>query len=77
MYVSTLSLSLGTPEEGIRSHLQVVVSHLAVVGNWTQDLWKSIQQRETTKPSLQPPGMIFILACLFSEFCLLSVLKLC
>ena len=43
MYVSTLSLSSDTPEEGIRSPLQMVVSHSVVAGNWTQDLWKSSQ----------------------------------
>jgi hypothetical protein len=33
MYVSTLSLSSDTPEEGIGSRLQMVVSHHVVVGN--------------------------------------------
>jgi hypothetical protein len=41
MYVSTLLLFLDTPEEGIASPLQMVVSHQVVAGNWTQDLWKS------------------------------------
>jgi hypothetical protein len=38
MYVSTLSLSSDTPEEGIGFPLQMVVSHHVVAGNWTQDL---------------------------------------
>jgi hypothetical protein len=43
MYVSTLLLSSDTPEEGIGSPLQMVVSHHVVAGNRTQDLWKSSQ----------------------------------
>jgi hypothetical protein len=43
MYMSTLSFSSDTPEEGIGSHLQMVVSHHMVAGNWTLDLWKSKQ----------------------------------
>jgi hypothetical protein len=39
MYVSTLLLSLDTPEEGS----QMVMSHHMVAGNWTQDLWKNSQ----------------------------------
>jgi hypothetical protein len=33
MYVSTVSLSSDTPEEGIGSPLQMVVSHHVVIGN--------------------------------------------
>jgi hypothetical protein len=33
VYMSTLSLSLDTPEEGIGSPLQMVVSHHVVAGN--------------------------------------------
>jgi hypothetical protein len=42
MYVSILSLSSDTPEEGITSYY-MVVSHHVFAGNWTQDLWKSNQ----------------------------------
>jgi hypothetical protein len=43
MYMITLSLSPDTPEEGIGSLLQMVVSHHVVAGIRTQDLWKSSQ----------------------------------
>jgi hypothetical protein len=37
MYVSTLSISLDTPEEIIGSQIQMAVSHYVLAGNWTQD----------------------------------------
>ena len=55
MYMGTLLLSSDTPEEGIWSPLQIVVSHYVVAGNWTQDLFKSSQCFLTTEPSLQLP----------------------
>jgi hypothetical protein len=43
MYVSTLSLSSDTPEEGIGLPLQMILHHHVVAGNWTRDLCKNSQ----------------------------------
>jgi hypothetical protein len=43
IYVGTLSLSSDTVESGIRSPLQMVMSHHVVAANWTQILWESSQ----------------------------------
>jgi hypothetical protein len=41
IYMSTPYMASDTPEEGIITPLQMVVSHHVVSGNWTQGLWNS------------------------------------
>jgi hypothetical protein len=57
MYLSTLSLSSDTPEEGIRSHYRWVVSHHVVTRNWTQ---KEQPVLLTIDPSLQPKSFFLV-----------------
>jgi hypothetical protein len=59
IYVSTLSLSSDTPEEGIRSHYRWV-SHHVVAGTWTQDVLKAQSVLLTAEPSLQSRQIHFL-----------------
>jgi hypothetical protein len=63
MYVSTLSLFRDT-RRGHRIPLQLVVSHHVVVGNWTQDLWKS-SQCSYLLSHLSSPTLKFLSFCLY------------
>jgi hypothetical protein len=54
MYVNTLSLSSDTPEEGIGSPLQMVVSHHMVAGQLNSEPLEGQSVLLTTEPSLQP-----------------------
>jgi len=61
MYVCSICMFFCMPEKGIKITLQMVVSHLVVARNWTQDLWKSSQYDQPLSHLSNP--------CFFFYFC--------
>jgi hypothetical protein len=77
-YVSALSHSSDTPEDGIRSHywwlwaamwlLGIELGHV-VAGNWTQDLLKNSQCSYLLSHLSSPKELIFKLVFILVTFC--------